>query len=338
MLKELTQLWGVSGQEEQISSYIVDKIMESADSISIDAVGNTIALKKGYGENKKKIMVAAHMDEIGVCVVRIMDNGLLRVKQIGGISAYVAYMNRVEFKNGTVGMLACSQKIQDIKDSEMDKLYVDIGATSKEDAEKYVSVGDCAVIKGEYEELANRNVMAKAFDDRVACYILIKALQEMKNPYHDIYFTFTVQEEVGLRGATVAAERVCPDLGIAIDITRSFDIPGEVHGNPELGKGVAIKISDGSVLCDVALNKELQKMAEENNIPYQLDALYAGGTDIGAIMKSCQGVKTLGLSIPTRYGHTPHNIINLADVESCTELLKVLLESEISIKNEIVIK
>ena len=156
----------------------------------------------------------------------------------------------------------------------------------------------------------------------------------MKSPYHDIYFTFTVQEEVGLRGATVLAERIQPDVGIAIDITRAFDLPGEDYGTPILGGGVAIKVSDGSVICDNGLTNELRKIAEEHELSYQMDPLYAGGTDIGAIMKSGYGVKTLGLSIPTRYGHTPHNIIDMKDVEACSDLLRIFVESDIEIITE----
>lgn len=338
MLKELTQLWGVSGLENDVSDYIAEKVYPYADEIEVDAVGNLIVLKRGNGDARKKIMLSAHIDEVGLCVVKILENGLLKVKQVGGLSAFVLYMNRIVFQNGTKGVIACSQKIEDIKDSDIRQLYVDIGVSSKEEAEKLVSVGDCAIIEGGYEELANGRVLSKAIDNRVGCYILMDIIEKMKNPYHDIYFTFTVQEEVGLRGATVLSERIQPDLGIAVDITRAFDLPGEDYGTPVLGGGVAIKISDGSVICDSGLTGELRKIAEENQIPYQMDPLYAGGTDIGAIMKSCQGVKTVGLSIPTRYGHTPHNIIDMKDVEACSDLLKLFIESDISIVTERKIK
>lgn len=334
MLEKLTQLWGVSGQEEEVAAFIIKNAADNVDEIKQDAVGNLFLLKRGCGTEKKKIMVSAHMDEIGLCVVRILDNGLLKVKQIGGLSAFVIYMNRVRFKNGITGVIACDRNIQDIKDADIRELYVDIGVSSREDAEKYVKVGDCAVIQGEFEHAAGDCVLAKAFDDRVACSILMETIKEMQTPYHDIYFTFTVQEEVGLRGATVAAERIQPDLGIAVDITRSFDLPGEDYGNPVLGKGVAIKVSDGSVLCDHEWTCKLRDIAEENGIPFQMDALYAGGTDIGAIMKSGKGVKTLGLSIPTRYGHTPNNMIHKKDIAACKELLKVFLEKEIKIETE----
>lgn len=338
MLEELTQLWGVSGMENSVSDYIAEKIFPYADEIKLDAVGNLIALKKGTGSSRKKIMLSAHSDEVGLCVVRIMENGLLKVKQVGGLSAFVLYMNRVQFANGTKGIVACSQRIEDIKDSDIRQLYVDISVSSKEEAEKYVSVGDCAVIVGDFEELCNGRILSKAIDNRIGCYILMDVLEKMKTPYHDIYFTFTVQEEVGLRGATVLAERIRPDVGITVDITRAFDLPGEDYGTPVLGGGVAIKVSDGSVICDNGLTNELRRMAEEHKISYQMDPLYAGGTDIGAIMKSCCGVKTLGLSIPTRYGHTPHNIIDMKDVEACSDLLKLFIESDIEMVTEKILK
>lgn len=338
MLKELTQLWGVSGQENDVANFIIETILPYADEVKKDAVGNVFVLKKGYGESKKNVMVSAHMDEVGISVVRIMDDGLLKVKPIGGLSAFVIYMNRVRFKNGTPGVIACSKLIQDIKDSEIRNLYVDIGVSSKEDAEKYVSVGDCAVIEGEYEETESGMIIAKALDDRIGCEILLNTIMTMEQPYHDIWFTFTVQEEVGLRGATVAAERIKPALGIAVDITRAFDLPGEDFGTPKLGEGVAIKVSDGSVLCDSELIAHLKNTAVESAISYQMDPLYAGGTDIGAIMKSGVGVRTLGLSIPTRYGHTPHNMIHKKDVESCIELLKTFLIKNLELPQEVFFK
>ena len=167
------------------------------------------------------------MDEIGLCVVKILDNGLLKVKQIGGVSALCSFMNRVRFENGTVGTVGVTDPIDTVKPKEIDKLYIDIGAMSKEEAEKYVKPGDCAVFCGDYAELAGRNVMSKAFDDRIACYIQTEALKRIKNCYHDLYFVYTVQEEVGLFGSTTSAETVKPDLGIAVDITGSFDVPSD---------------------------------------------------------------------------------------------------------------
>lgn len=338
MLQELTQLFGVSGREKKVSDYIINQIREYGDSIKRDSLGNLIVQKKGTGEHKKKIMLAAHMDEIGLCVVKIQDNGLLTVKRVGGVSPYCSFMNRVMFANGTVGCVACKEKIQDIKPDQLDKLYIDIGAKDKADAEKYIRVGDVAMFQGGYTPLAGRNVMAKAFDDRSACYILIEVLKKMEKPYHDVYFVFTVQEEVGLFGSCVSSEGISPDLGIAVDITGAFDIPGDEYGNPVLGGGAAIKINDASVICDEGLTEELIQCAVKNQIAYQLDALPAGGTDAGAITKSNDGVKVLGISIPTRYGHTPNSIVNLDDLDACISLIKEFLNLPLVIETEEIIK
>lgn len=334
MLKTLTQIWGISGYEKQVSDYIVEQVKGYADEIMRDAIGNLIVLKKGNGENKKRIMSAAHMDEIGVSVVKITNEGFLKVKSMGGVSAHCSFMNRVVFQNGVVGTVAAYNKPEDFKSSDINKLYIDIGASTREEAEKYVKVGDCAMFEGPYQELLGRNVMAKAFDDRCACYIQIEALKKMDTPYHDVYFVFTVQEEVGLRGSTTAAERIKPDLGIAVDITGSFDVPGDEHGNAVLGGGAAVKVNDASVICDEDLVRQMIECAQKHQINYQLDVLEGGGTDAGAINKSNQGVKAVGISIPTRYGHSPNSVTNLDDVQACIDLLSAYAQSPLEIITE----
>lgn len=260
------------------------------------------------------------------------------MKKVGGVSAHCSFMNRVMFRNGVVGTVAACAKPEDFKSGEIDKLYIDIGAGSKEEAEKYVKVGDCAMFQGEYRELIGRNVMAKAFDDRSACYVQIEALKAMGIPYHDVYFVFTVQEEVGLFGATTSSERIRPDLGIAVDITGSFDVPGDGEGNAVLGKGAAISISNACVICDEDMVEQMVECAKEHQIQYQFDVLANGGTDAGAINKSYQGVKAVGISIPTRYGHSPNSIINLDDLQSCIDLLRTYVERSLRIVTEEVFK
>lgn len=338
MIEKYTQLWGVSGREKRVSDFIIEQVKDAADEIIRDAMGNLIVKKTGNGKDKKKIMCAAHMDEIGLCVVKILENGLLKVKKVGGVSALCSFMNRVRFENGTIGTVAALEPIENIKNADINKLYVDIGAQSEEEAERYVKAGDCAVFCGDCVPLAGRNIMSKAFDDRIACLIQAEALKGMKTPYHDVYFVFTVQEEVGLFGSTVSSERIHPDLGIAVDITGSFDVPGDENGTPVLGKGAAVKINDSSVICDEELTEKLIECAEVHSIPYQRDALVAGGTDAGAINKSGMGVKVLGISIPTRYGHSPNSIVNLDDVQACTDLLREFVVSEVAVTTVEVIK
>ena len=334
MLETLCGLWGVSGYEKIVSDYIIEQVRGYADEIVRDAIGNLIVLKRGSGENKKRIMSAAHMDEIGLCVVKITNEGFLKVKKVGGVSAHCSFMNRVIFRNGTMGTVAAYDKVENFKAGELDKLYIDIGASSREEAEKYVRVGDCCMFEGQYQALVGRNVMSKAFDDRCACFVQIEALKKMGTPYHDVYFVFTVQEEVGLFGSTTSAERVQPDLGIAVDITGSFDVPGDEHGNAVLGGGAAIAVSNACVICDEELVTAMIGCAEEHEIPYQLDVLTNGGTDAGAINKSGCGVKALGISVPTRYGHSPNSIINLDDLQACIDLLAAYVEKPLHIVTE----
>ncbi|MCR1898451.1 M42 family metallopeptidase [Irregularibacter muris] len=334
LLKELTQAFGVSGFEKEIANIIIENIKACVDELKIDAIGNVIALKRGIGEEKKKIMVSSHMDEIGFGVLGVTDKGFVKVKKVGGISPQVSFMNRVQFKNGTCGTISSFEKMDKVGATDIHKLYVDICAVSKEDALKYVSIGEPASYMGEYKELHNHCVTAKAIDDRIGCYILIEALKKVKDPYHDIYFVFSVQEEVGLIGATVAAERINPDLGIAVDITGSFDVPTDTDGNAVIGGGAAIKVMDSSVICDEELVKTMVQCAEKNNIKYQLDALAGGGTDAGAINKSNCGVKALGISIPTRYGHSPNGIVSMEDVNACVDLLWKFSESTFQFTTE----
>jgi len=327
LLKNLTEAFGVSGYEREIRELIKEEVKAYADEIIVDAIGNLIVLKKGVGENKKKIMASAHMDEIGFQVIKIEDKGLIKVRGIGGIPVANSVFNRVTFKNGTKGIISSTVKIDEIK-NDIKKLYIDIGAQTKEEALKYVQVGDVACYDGEFLELKDDNVVAKALDDRIGCFIAIEALKKLNNPYNDVYFVFSVQEEVGLRGATVAAERVKPDLGIALDVTVAHDFPNSGEGSNALGGGTAIKISDGSVICDEYLVEEMIKCAEENNIKYQRDIIDMGGTDAGAINRSYYGVKAAGISVATRYVHGPNCFVNMKDTESSIALLCKYVDRE----------
>jgi putative aminopeptidase FrvX len=327
LLNQLTQAFGVSGYEREIREVIKEAVKGYADEITVDALGNLIILKKGSGENKVKIMTASHMDEIGFQVMKIEDKGFIKVRGLGGIPVGATVMNRVKFRNGTRGIVSSTVKIDEIK-NDIKKLYIDIGAQSKEEALKYVQVGDVASYDGEYLELKENNVVAKALDDRIGCYMAIEALKKLENPYNDVYFVFTVQEEVGLRGATVAAERIKPDLGIALDVTVAHDFPNSAEGSNTLGGGAAIKLSDGSVLCDEYLVEEMIKCAEENNLKYQRDIIDAGGTDAGAINRSHYGVRSAGISVATRYVHGPNCFVNMKDTEACIELLSKYVNRE----------
>lgn len=328
LLKELTQAFGVSGFEENIAQLVTEKIKDYVDELYIDSIGNLIAFKKGTGENKKRIMASAHMDEIGFAVLSVTDKGFVKIKKMGGVSAHTSFMNRVGFQNGAVGVISSLEAINKVEPGDISKLYVDICASSREDALSKVSIGETASYIGEYQELMNNCVTAKALDDRIGCYILIEALRKISKPYNDVYFVFSVQEEVGLIGATASSEGIKPELGIAVDITGSFDVPMDLNGNAVIGGGAAIKVMDNSVICDEKLVREMVDCAKENSIKYQLDVLAGGGTDAGAINKSGSGVKALGISIPTRYGHSPNGIVSMDDVNACIDLLWKFVDRE----------
>lgn len=331
-LRKLTQAIGVSGYERKMGQLILDDIKPYADETYVDALGNVIAFKKGIGANKKVIMASSHMDEIGFSVTCITDKGFIKVRPLGGHSAFTAYMNRIRFKNGVVGLIGCSDKIDAIKAGDINKLYVDIGCSSKEEAEKLVKVGDYACFEGEYEELPGNRVSSKALDDRIGCYVAMECLRRMDTPYNDVYFVFSVQEELGLRGARVASNRINPEIGIALDVTPAFDTPDSAgKGNGALGKGASIKVMDNSVICDEYLVEEMVKCAEENNIKYHLDVLPAGGTDGGAMNQSNDGVKVAGISIPERYCHCPYGIVDMNDVEACIALLEKYVNREFTL-------
>ena len=326
LLKRLCDAFGVSGYEREVRETIKEEIKNLADEILVDDLGNIIALKKGHGENKKRIMASAHMDEIGFQVIKIDDKGFIVVRALGGIPLVPTIMNRVVFRNGVQGIVSNSVDVDAVKNIK--KLYIDIGAESKEEAEKYVKIGDVASYVGEYVELKGNNVTSKALDDRAGCYILIEALRKMNNPYNDVYCVFSVQEEVGLRGATVAANRVKPEIGIALDVTIGSDYPNAAVGSNKLGGGAAVKISDGSVICDEYLVDEMISCCEENEIKYQRDVIDGGGTDAGAINRSNYGVKATGISVPMRYVHGPNGFVNMLDVNASVELLAKYVDRE----------
>ncbi|ADL07924.1 Cellulase [Thermosediminibacter oceani DSM 16646] len=321
LIKKLTETYGPSGEESKIREVIIDEIKDYVDEIRVDVLGNIIARKAGTGE---KMMLAAHMDEIGVIITNIDDKGFLRFSNIGGVSPFTLIGERVIFENGTVGVFGM-EKLDSIKDLKFNKMFIDIGARSKEEALKKVRLGDKAVYYRSCDIIGDC-VTAKALDDRAGCAVLIRALQNLKNPKFDTYFVFTVQEEVGLRGARTSAYGIEPDLAIAVDVTSTGDTPEAEKMAVELGKGPAVKIMDRSVICHPKIKEMLIETAEKNNIPYQLEVLEWGGTDTGAIHLTKAGVPSGCLSIPTRYIHTPSEVASIDDIEKATELLLRVLE------------
>lgn len=319
LLKKLTQCDGASGNEKNISAMIEAEVRSYADEIYSDALGNLVVHKKGNG---KKIMFAAHMDEIGIVVTYIGNDGFLRFSGVGGLYTKNLINRKVRFENGIIGVIGSEQQNEKCAVS---KMYIDISAKNREEAEKYVSLGDTAAFVGDFYT-QNDNVISKALDNRAGCYVLIETLKKVKSD-NDLYFVFTVQEEVGLRGARTAAYSVEPDYAIAVDVTDVGDTPECEKVAAKLGGGAAIKVMDYSVICDFSVREKLIELAKNNNIAYQLDVITSGGTDAGVMHLSRGGVRSGGISVPARYIHSPSETVNISDLKCCIELTRLFAEN-----------
>ncbi|NLN14507.1 MAG: M42 family metallopeptidase [Tissierellia bacterium] len=326
LLSKLVEIYGPSSNEGRIRDFIREEIKDYVDEIRVDALGNLIARKKGEG---KRVMISAHMDQIGMMVTDIDEKGFLRFTNIGGISPIYSYGQQVIFENGTVGAIFC-EPVEDPSKIKLENMYIDIGAFSKEEAEKKVSIGDICVYKGHFSE--NENVVFTPYlDDRVGCFIAIEAIKEIREPKNDLYFVFSVQEEVGLRGARTAAFAIEPDIGISIDVTSHGDTPKAKRFAVGLNKGAAIKVKDRSIIVHPYIRETLVKLAKEKEIPYQMEILEFGGTDSGAIHLSKEGVPSGVISVPTRYVHSPVEMASKIDINNCTKLLVEFLNTEFDI-------
>ena len=317
LIKKFTEGFGPSGFEDSIRQIIREEVEPFVDEIRVDALGNLICFKKGNGG--KKILLDAHMDEIGVIVTHIDENGFLRFGNIGGVNPVVALGQRVYFENGVCGVIGC-EALEDPKDLKLNKFFIDIGAKSREEASKQVRVGQSAAFLQHAIDLGNSRMMAKAMDDRIGCVVIVEVLKKLKSVEHDIYAVFATQEEVGLRGSRVAAFGIEPDVGIAFDVTGTGDTPKARTMDVSLGKGAAIKVKDSSLICHPGLREYLVKLAQENGIPYQLEVLEYGGTNASAIQMTKAGIPAGVISIPSRYIHTPGEIVDLDDVRACIDL------------------
>jgi endoglucanase len=324
-LKELIKVHGVSGREGAVAKKISEMITPYVDEVSADALGNLIALKKGSGENKKKHMLCAHMDEIGFIVTFIEDSGFLRVATIGGIRFIPSAYMPVVFENGVLGIVMPEEELDKKEDYEATRFYIDIGAKDKKDAEKRVKIGDCAVIEPTVRRLAGSKIAGRPLDDRLGCAIMIDIAKRLCAPKDDVYFVFSVQEEVGCRGAKTAAFAIEPDDAIVFDVTGTGDAIGAKPMAIRVGGGAAIKIKDHSVICDSQMVQTLSELAKEKKIKSQLEILPYGGTDTSSIQTSGLGVKAGALSIPTRNIHTAAELVDMHDAEACRDLALAFL-------------
>ncbi|WFA09726.1 M42 family metallopeptidase [Tissierella sp. Yu-01] len=326
LLEKLVKVYGPSSNEKLVREFIIDEIKDYVDDFEIDSLGNLIAHKKGEG---KKIMISAHMDQIGLMVIDIDENGFLRFTNIGGISPHLTNSQRVIFENGTVGAVF-SEPVDDMSKLKLENMYIDIGAFSKEEAEKHVKIGDICIYNTVLDE--NENVVFSSYlDDRVGCFVSIEAIKSLKDVKNDLYFVFSVQEEVGLRGAKTAAYKINPDLGISLDVTIHGDTPKAKRFAVGLNKGAAIKVKDNSLICHPKVRDTLVNLAKENNIPYQLEVLEFGGTDSGAIQLTKSGIPSGVISIPTRYTHSTMEMASKNDINNCTKLLVSFLSHSLDI-------
>ncbi len=323
-LKKMTLCIAPSGHEKGIREMIKKSVEDYADDISIDSLGNLIVHKKGRG---KRIMISAHMDEIGFMVTYVEPEGFLRFCPIGGVRIDNIIHTKVVFQNGVVGVIGVNGDVKDKKPT-FEQLYIDIGATNADEALSMVAIGDVCGFYSKFAVLGDR-ICSKSLDDRIACYVAIEALKNIKSSPNDLYFVFSTQEELGLRGAKAAAFTVDPDLGIAIDVTGTGDVPESDKMAVKLGGGAAIKIKDNSVLCHRKVIDVLKQTAIEEDIDYQLEVLPYGGTDAGAIHLTKDGVPSGAISIPCRYIHSPSEMVSMHDVVECTKLLTHVLSKEL---------
>ena len=324
-LIELLKTYGATGRETQIREKIKEYIAPYVDEMRVDAMGNLIAIKKGTGVGRRA-MVAAHMDQIGFIVADIDDNGFLRVYNVGGIRRNNSINRRVIFENGMSGILSMEERDQDNDNRNMQKLFVDIGAKNRSEAEKMVQRGDVCVYAPDVFQLGNA-VCGPALDDRAGCALLIEALKRVQGNKGDVIAVFSVQEEVGCRGAKAAAQANMPDVGIALDVTWGCDVPKGLLFSMGLGKGAAIKIMDSGLIATPAIVSELESLAEANDIPYQREVLMGGSTDGAMINVTGAGIPTGVISVACRYVHSATEMVDMADMESAAALLTAFLQN-----------
>ena len=324
-LQAINACHGPAGDESEVSEVLEKLAMPFVDECYQDTLGNLIAHKKGSGS---RVMFAAHMDSIGCIVTYIEKEGYVRFCKVGGLHATDLIATPVRFKNGVRGVICLSEAV-DPKDMTLDDLYIDIGAHDADEAKAMIKIGDTAVYDTPTYAVGDR-IVSPYMDNRISCMVLLMAMETLQNSENDLYFVFTSQEEVGLRGAKTAAYSIDPDYGIAVDVTVSADELGTKHaGSSKLGSGAAIKVMDTSVICHPQMVSKLETLAKERGIDAQMDIIKAGGTDAGSIHISKMGVLTGGISIPCRYIHSPQELVDRGDVEACARLVAAFAESEL---------
>ncbi|MBE6741862.1 MAG: M42 family metallopeptidase [Ruminococcaceae bacterium] len=329
MLKQLCLINGTSGDEGRVRDYIIDKIKNYC-TYEVDALGSIIAFKKGKKTPNKKVCFNAHMDEVGFIITDITDEGYLRFATVGGIDQRVC-LDKVVRINDIKGVIG-DKAFHLLSDEEsksapsFDKMLIDIGASSKEEAEKYISLGDFAYFESDYYEFGNGFIKSKALDDRIGCMLMIKLIQSELE--YDTYFCFNVQEEVGLKGAKCTAFQVQSDISIILESTTASDLDG-VTGADKVccaGGGPVISFMDRRTIYDRELFSLAMNTAKENGIPVQTKTKIAGGNDAGSIQISGKGCKVCAISLPCRYIHSASSVVKKEDIENTEKLLYKLIQ------------
>lgn len=340
LLKELSEARGVSGNEAAVREVILNAVKGLADEQRIDALGNLICLRKarrpGAERTPRKVMVAAHMDEVGLVITGINNDGTLRFGKVGGIDDRILLSKQVligqEAVPGVIGYrpIHLIPRAERERAADVSKAAIDVGATSRSGAEKLVKLGDHVSFRAAFEVLDEgglRTAKGKAFDDRAGCAVLVELLKE--DFAFDLYAAFTAQEEVGLRGARVAAYSVSPEVSFALEGTVCDDLPKKKDSSPvtEIGKGPVITLMDRSFIADRRLVKLLVDTAQRLGIPYQFKRGTVGGTDAGAIHLTREGVPSAVVSVPVRYIHAPVSLLSLSDLEYTVQLVREALHT-----------
>ena len=330
LIKEMCQLRGPSGDEGEVRSFVKEHAAPYADKIEVDNMGSVICWKyaKENKETAKTVYIGAHMDEVGFMVQYVMESGLIRYHTIGGIDPAVCVSKRVfvgkDMVPGVIGCKAIHLQTDDECTNPLKhtQLYIDIGARNKKDALRRVSIGDFFVVEGSVTRLMGKRVMGRPLDDRIGCVVLLDIAERLSSveTKGDVYYVFSVQEEVGCRGSMTSAFAIAPNYSLCFDVTGTGDTIGASAMACKLGGGAAVKIKDSSVICSEEVVSALCRIAEEKKIPYQREILTYGGTDTSSMQLSGSGSLAGALSIPTRYIHSGVETCDLSDAEACAAL------------------
>jgi len=334
-LRELCLIDGISGREKNVREYlleIINKNLTKGDEVLVDPIGNLICFKKGKKTPENKVMLSAHMDEVGFIVTYICDNGFLKFTNVGGVDSKVVCGRAVSVGDrgvmGIVGQKAMHlcQGDEGSTCKDISSLYIDIGADSKQEAGKYVSIGDGVHFNSDYVEFGNNKIKAKAIDDRFGCAVMLKMMES--DLEYDTYFAFLVQEEVGCRGAGPAVFSVRPDYAIVLEATTASDVAFVSKENTVCcqGEGAVVSFMDRSTVYDMELFKGAFALAKEKGIRIQPKTTVAGGNDAGTIHKTCEGVRTIAVSLPCRYIHSGTCVADKTDMNACYDLATALNE------------